>query len=37
MVTFGRSPMVAKAPRVAFDPEAVQAEDRGGEGIIGKF
>ena len=37
MVTFAKSPMVAKVPRVMYDTEPVQAEDRGGEGIIGEF
>ena len=37
MVSFAKSPMVAKAPRVMYDDEPVQADDRGGEGIIGEF
>ena len=34
MVTFGRCPLVVRAPRATTDPEQVQAEDQGGEVII---
>ena len=37
MVTFAKSPMVAKAPRMMYDAEPERVEDRGGEGIIGEF